>query len=187
MLKHNEIKKGKVIILREDPYEITKHSHVVKGRGKSVVQAELKNIRTGAVLQKTFHPGEEVEEADLEKRSAVFVYSHKGEYVFHEENNPSSRFKLDEGVLGERVNYLKEKAPVTTLLFGEKIINVLLPIKISLQVEEAPPGVKGNRSEGGTKVVTLETGKKIDAPLFIKEKDTVEVNTDTGEYVRRVQ
>lgn len=187
MLKHNEIKKGKIIILKEDPYEIIKHSHVVKGRGKSIVQAELRNIKTGAILQKTFHPGEEAEEADLEKRSAVFVYSHKGEYVFHEKDNPSSRFKLDKAVLGEGADYLKEKAPVTTLMFREKIINILLPIKISLQVKEAPPGVKGNRAEGGTKVVTLETGKKISVPLFIKENDTVEVNTETGEYVRRVQ
>ncbi len=187
MLKHNEIRKGKIIVLGEDPYEVTKYSHVVKGRGKSVVQTQLKNMRSGNVLQKTFHPGETAEEAELEKMNAVFVYSNKDKYVFHEEGYPSKRFELTEDQVDDKKGYLKEKTAVTTLLFKEKIIGIFLPIKMNFKVAEAPPGVKGNRAEGGTKVITLETGKNIDAPLFIEEGDVVEINTETGEYVRRVQ
>ncbi len=186
MLKHNEIRKGKIILLGDDPYEVTKYSHVVKGRGKSVVQTQLKNLRTGNVLQKTFHPGETAEEAELERENAIFVYAHKDKYIFHKEEDPSSRFELTKEQLDEKADYLKEKTIITTILSNEKIIGISLPVKMSFKVEEAPPGVRGNRAEGGTKLVTLETGKKIDVPLFVNENDVVEVNTETGEYVRRV-
>ncbi len=186
MLKHNEIKKGKIIILGEDPYEVTRYSHVVKGRGKSVVQTRLKNMRTGNVLQKTFHPGESAEEAELEKLNAFFIYSHRDKYVFHKENAPSSRFELTKEQLGEKADYLKEKTPITAVLLNEKIVGVSLPIKMNFEVKEAPPGVKGNRAEGGTKSVIIETGKTVDVPLFINEKDVIEINTETGEYSRRI-
>ncbi len=186
MLKHNEIRKGKIILLGDDPYEVTKYSHVVKGRGKSIVQTQLKNLRTGNVLQKTFHPGETAEEADLEKENAVFVYTHHKKYVFHKEKDPSARFELAKEQLNEKADYLKEKTVITTIFLNERIIGISLPVKMSFSVKEAPPGVKGNRAEGGTKIVTLETGKKLDVPLFVNEKDVVEVNTETGEYVRRV-
>ncbi len=186
MLKHNEIRKGKIILSGNDPCEVIKYSHVVKGRGKSVVQTRLKNLRTGNVLQKTFHPGETAEEAELEKMSAVFIYSHRDKYVFHKENEPSSRFELTEEQVQEKAEYLKEKTTITALLLNEKIIDISLPIKMNFQVKESPPGVKGNRAEGGTKTVVIETGKRINVPLFINEGDTVEINTETGEYIRRV-
>ncbi len=187
MLKHNEIKKGKIIILREDPYEVVNYSHVVKGRGKSVVQTRLKNMRTGNVLQKTFHPGESAEEAELEKLNAIFIYSHRDKYVFHKENAPSSRFELTREQLEEKVDYLKEKIPITAVLLNEKIIGISLPVKMNFKVKEAPPGVRGNRAEGGTKSVVIETGKTVDVPLFINEGDIIEINTETGEYIRRVK
>ncbi len=185
MLRHNELRKGKIIILDKDPYEVLQYSHAVKGRGKSVVQTQLRNLRTSGVLQKTFHPGDELEEALLEKEDVVFAYSNRQKYVFHKEDNPADRFELSEEVLGDKKDYLKEKTVVTVTLFDEKVIGVVLPVKMSLLVAEAPPGVKGNRVDAGTKVITLETGKKINAPLFIKEGDVIEVNTETGEYVRR--
>ncbi len=186
MLSHNELRKGKVIVLGEDPYEVLQYSHVVKGRGKSVAQTQLRNLRTGGVLQKTFHPGDELEEAVLEKEDVVFAYSNRGKYIFHRENNPADRFELLEEMLGEKKDYLKEKTTVTVYFFDEKIIGVLIPVKINLKVTEAPPGIRGNRADAGTKIVELETGKKINVPLFIKEGDVVEVNTENSEYVRRI-
>ncbi len=187
MLKHNEIRKGKFIVLENDPCEVIKYSHAAKGRGKSVVQTQLKNLRTGNVLQKTFHPNETAQEAELDKINAVFVYSNKGKFIFHEEDDSSARFNLTKEQLGDKVDYLKEKALITAVTFDEKIINISLPVKMIFTVKEAPPGVRGNRAEGGTKSVVLETGKMIDVPLFINEGDLVEINTETGEYVRRVQ
>ncbi len=186
MLKHNELRKGKIIILGEDPYEVLQHSHVVKGRGKSIVQTQLRNLRTNSVLQKTFHPGDESEEAILEKEDVVFDYSNRGKYTFYRKDNPADRFELSEELLGDKKDYLKEKTIVTVKFFDEKIIGLSLPVKMNFVVTEAPPGVKGNRVDAGTKVVTLEAGKKINTPLFVKEGDIIEVNTETGEYVRRV-
>ena len=187
MLKHNEIRKGKIIELNGDPYEVTKYSHVVKGRGRSVVQTQLRNLKNNSVLQKTFHAGDSVEEAELEKMNIVFVYSHRGKYFFQKEEYPSFRFELAEEQLEEEKKYLLEKTPLTAVLYDEKVIGISLPIKMTFRVKEAPPGTKGDRAEGGTKVVVLETGATVDVPLFVDEGDVVEVNTETGEYVRRVQ
>ncbi len=187
MLKHTEIKKGKLIILDNEPYEVILHSHKVKGRGNSVMQTRLKNIKTSRVLQKSFHSSEDVEEAEIEKLKARFVYANRDKCVFHKEGDPSYRFALTDEQIEQKQEYLTGNTPVTALLFKNHIINISIPIKMNLKVKEAPPGVKGNSAEGGTKIVTLETGKDINVPLFIEAGDVVEVNTETGEYVRRVK
>ncbi len=186
MLKQTELKKGKIIIVDDNPYEIIKHSHLVKGRGKAIVQAQLKNLSNGKMLQKTFHAGDDVEEAELEKIDVIFSHSHRGKFFFYKKDNPSYRFSLAEEDLGEKINYLTEKTAVTTILFNEKIIGITIPIKMAFRVKEAPPGIKGDRAEGGTKFVIIETGKSISVPLFIKEGDLIEINTESGEYIRRM-
>ncbi len=186
MLKHTEVKKGKMIVVKGDPFEVMNYSHSVKGRGRSVVQLQLKNLRTGKSLQKTFHAGEEVEEAEIEEEKVVFIYSNRGKCVFHKQGDPSSRFELTNEQVKEKVDYLIEKTVVNLVFFNDEVIGLNLPIKMTFTVKEAPPGLKGDRVEGATKTVTLETGKKITVPIFIKQGDVVEVNTETGEYARRV-
>ncbi len=158
-----------------------------KGRGSSVVQAKIKNLVTGNVISKTFHPGEDFEEAEISKIKARFLYSHKDKFFFCQEQNPAERFGLAQGQIGKAAQYLKPNTVLDALIFENKVINVSLPIKMQLKVIEAPPGVKGDRAQGGTKVVTLETGAKINAPLFIEEGDTIEVNTETDEYGKRME
>lgn len=187
MLKQTEIKKGKVIELDEDPYEVLEHSHKVKARGKSVMQTKLRNMRTGTVLKRNFHPSETVEEADMDEMNAVFIYSKQGKYVFHKEGDPSDRFELQEEQVGDKKEFLVQDVKVSILLFEEKMVGISLPPKIQLKVEEAPPGVKGNTAEGGTKRAVLESGKEVDVPLFVEMGDVVEINTQTGEYVRRIK
>jgi elongation factor P len=186
MLKHTELKKGKIITIKNDPFQVIKYSHSVKGRGRSVVQVNLKNLKTGSNLQKTFHAGDEIEEAELEEEKAVFIYANRGKYVFHKEGDPASRFELSEEQVGEKSEYLIENTTTNLLVFQDKIIGLSIPIKMNFSVKEAPPAIKGDRVEGGTKIIVLETGKKINAPIFIKEGDVVEVNTETGEYSKRV-
>lgn len=106
---------------------------------------------------------------------------------FCEKENPAKRFELTKEQIGEQADFLKQNQIIEGSIFEKKIINISLPIKIALRVAEAPPGIKGNRAEAGTKLITLETGAKINAPLFIKEDDIVEVNTQTGEYSKRVE
>ena len=109
------------------------------------------------------------------------------EYWFSDAKNPADRFMLDESLLGASEQFLKENQEIDALVFNERIVSVTLPIKINLVVREAPPNVRGNTSQGGTKVITLETGATVTTPMFIEAGDTIEVNTETGEYVRRVE
>ncbi len=183
-LSHTEIRKGVIINLDGKPYEVLQHSHSFKGRGSSVMQTRLRNLKDGTALQKTFHAKDDVEEADIEKEDAFFIYSNRGKCVFAKKDN--QRLQMEKSNIEEKLPYLKENTPVTIIYFNENPISVSIPVKVSLKVKESPPGVKGDRSQGGTKTVTLETGATMEVPLFVKEEDVIEVNTETGEYVRRV-
>lgn len=185
MLAFNELTKGLTIVLEGQPYEIIETSFLFKGRGHSVLQTKLKNLITGNLVSRTFHPSDTFEEAEILKFKAKFLFRHKSRYFFCEESTPTKRFDLAEEQIGKTAKFLKPNQIVEGLAFEGKIINISLPIKIRLKVKEAPPGIKGNRAEAGTKQVVLETGAIINAPLFIKDGDVVEVNTETGEYVRR--
>ncbi len=187
MLSHTELKKGVQVVLEGSPYEVFESSSMFKGRGSSVTQTRMRNLQNGNILQKTFHAGEEVEEAEIERFQARFIYANKGKFIFSHVDDPSKRFELTEQQIGQVSRFLKENEVVEGLVFKDEVINVSLPIKIQLKVTEAPPGVKGDRAQGGTKTVTLETRASINVPLFVDAGDIVEVNTETGEYVRRMQ
>ena len=187
MISYNELKKGIRLIIDKEPYEILESSPMFQARGHSVLQTKLKKLKTGNVISRTFHPYESFEEAEVLRKEAKFIYSHKEKYVFSEKDNPSQRFELTSEQIGEKKEFLKSNQLVEALIFEDEIINIALPIKINLKVTEAPPSLKGERAQSGTKTVTLETGTKINVPLFIKEGDTIEINTGTGEYVRRVE
>lgn len=198
MLIHTDLKKGVKFILNKEPYEVLESSFLFKGRGSSTVQAKIKNLITGNVISKTFHPGEEFEGAEISKIRAKFLYSHpvrnrisngasRDRFFFCEAENPAKRFDLTKERIGESGKFLKSNQIVEGIIFKNKVINISLPIKINLKVVEAPPGIKGGRAEPGTKIVTMETGAKINVPLFIEEGDIIEVNTETGEYVRRIE
>jgi len=187
MLTFNNLKKGVRIILDGAPYEITEAAPLFKGRGHSVLQTKVKNLITGNVISQTFHPSDVFEEAELKKLQAKFLYAHRNQYFFSEINQPSKRFNLSQSQIGSQAKFLKPEQIVDTLIYKEKITNISLPIKVHLRVIEAPPGIKAGRAEAGTKQVVLETGATINVPLFVKEGDIIEVNTQTGQYVRRIE
>ncbi|MCD6233059.1 hypothetical protein J7J81_01590 [bacterium] len=187
MLSPNELKKGVQFIYNNQPYEVINLTSIFKGRGQSVTQAKIKNLITGNILSKTFHPGDELKEADIEKIKLRFIYSRKENFVFSEINNPSKRFSLTERTIGIASQFLKPNEIVEGLEFNKKIVNIKAPIKVLLKVISAPPGIRRGRAEAGTKQVVLETGAKVNVPLFIKEGDIIEVNSETGEYTRRVE
>jgi len=187
MLEYNQITAGKYIILDGDPYEILTSQTSKKSRQKASNQTKLKNVISGSVTEKAFHQSDKVEEAELEKIIITYLYHNKGEYWFCEEGNPKNRFQLDDEHIGEKGQYLKENTPVESLVFNEKVIGITLPIKMDLKVVQAPPGIKGNTVQGGSKQVELETGATISTPLFINEGDIIRVNTETNSYVERVE
>lgn len=185
MLDYNEIKERKYIIIDGEPYEVLS-SHVFrKQQRKPVNQTKLKNLISGRVIEKSFHQSEKVNEADIERKKIKYLYNNKGEFWFCEENDPSQRFTLPEDVI-EGAKFMKENSLVDAKLFSDEVIGVSLPIKVQLKVKEAPPAVKGNTATGADKLVTLETGAVVTVPIFIKEGDSIEINTETGEYKGRV-
>ena len=187
MLTHTELKKGAKIILDKAPYEILESSPMKKAQRRVVIQTRIKNLITGSVIYRNFHQSETVPEAELSKIEVKFLYAHKGQYFFSEKDTPSKRFSLNLEQIGSQAQFLKSAQIVEAAVFENKVINISLPIKIQLKVAESPPGTKGDRAQGGNKTATLETGAKISVPLFIKEGDIIEINTETGEYVRRIQ
>lgn len=185
MLSHNELKKGVKFIFQGQPYEVLEANFLFKGRGHSVVQAKIKNLASGSIISKTFHPAETFKEADVSKTEVKFLYAHRDQYIFCQKEDPVKRFTLRAEQIGEQRQFLKPEQIVEGLSFEGRIINISLPIKLFLKVVEAPPGLKGDRAQAGTKIVKLETGAKLAVPLFIEEQDIIEVNTETGQYVRR--
>ncbi|HEY4493321.1 MAG TPA: elongation factor P [Candidatus Paceibacterota bacterium] len=186
MLEYNEVKPGKFIVLGGTPYEVLS-SHVFrKQQRKPVNDTKLRNLMTGKVAENSFHQSEKVEEAEIETRPAKFIYENKGEYWFCEPNNPAQRFELPSDKIGDSGKFLKANMLVDLIEFEEKLLGVKMPIKVELKVTEAPPSTRGNTAQGGTKVVVLETGAQVNAPLFVNENDIIVINTETGEYVSRV-
>ena len=186
MLNYNEILPKKFIVMDGAPYEVL-DAHIFRmQQRKPVNQTKLKNLITGKIAETTFHQADKVVEADLQKKEAKYLYNNRGEWWFCEPTVPSNRFKIAEDMIGSASKFLKQNSLIELLVFNEQTIGVKLPIKVELKVTEAPPAVKGDTAKGGSKVVTLENGATINAPLFINEGDVLRINTDTGEYVERV-
>ena len=185
MLSYSELNRGVIIIINDQPYEIVEAQNTFKGRGHSYLQMKLKNLINGNVIAKTAQPRDSFDEAEIDKKEAVFVYQNKGKYIFSEKDNSSNRFELERDLIGDQADFLKSNEVVETLVFNDKIINIIMPIKVNLKVTDVPPGIKGDRAQSGNKSVTIETGVKINVPLFIEEGDVIEINTESGEYVRR--
>lgn len=185
MLTHTDLKKGAQFILDNMPYEILESQLMKMAQRRPVMQCKIKNLLNGSVQERNFQQGDVFNEADLEKKNIKFLYQNKGQYFFCEENDPSKRFSFTEEQVGVSAKFLKPNSLVTGIIFNEKIINIVSPIKVQLRVKEAPPGIKGDRAQGGTKAAILESGAEIQVPLFIEEGDIIEVNTELGQYVKR--
>ena len=185
MLEYNEILKGKVILVGDEPYEVLDAHVFRKQQRKPVNQTKLRNIITGKVTEQAFHVSEKAREADLSTKGVKYLYSNKGEKWFCAHDNPAERFVLSEDTIGPGSKFVKENSIVEALIFDEKIIGIKVPIKVELKVTEAAAAVKGNTAQGGSKQVTLETGATLFVPMFINEGDVIRINTEVGEYVER--
>ncbi len=186
MLSYSDVLPKKLIIVDGDPYEVLS-AHIFRMQmRKPVNKAKIRNLKTGQTIDYTFHQPDKIEEAEVETRTAVFIYERNGEYFFHEANDKSKRFTLDETHIGDESKYLKANMEVEVRWFEEEPIQVKIPIKVDLKVKEAPPNTRGNTAQGGNKVVVLETGATIQVPMFIEAGETIRINTETGEYVERV-
>ncbi len=183
----NELKPKTFFILEGQPYEVLETHHLKMQQRRPVVQTRMRNILNGKMLERNFAQSDIFEEADIDKRQVKFLYNHRDEYWFTEINDPSKRFKLEQSVIGDNYKYLKGNTVLEAIMFNGQIINVVLPIKMDFKVIEAPPAIRGDTAQGGVKQVVLETGATVNTPLFIEEGDVIRLNTETGEYVERME
>jgi elongation factor P len=184
MLSINEIKAGRNILWEGSPYVVLAAEHSKTGRAGAVLRTKLKNLLNGSVLEKTFNGSDKADEADMSKSKAQYLYPEKNGFVFMD-TTTYDQFSLSKDVIGNAYFYLLEGTEVGILNFNDIPVNIELPIKVTLTVVEAPPGIKGDTAGTGGKVIKLETGLHISAPLFVNEGDKVIVNTEKGEYVSR--
>jgi elongation factor P len=186
VLSYNEIVPRKIIEYNGEPCEVLA-SHVFrKQQRKPVNQTKLRGLKSGKVLEISFHQSETVDEADTETQTLIYIYTARGESWFHQVGNPQERFTLPEAQVEDQIKWIKEKDEVEALVWNEEVIGLTIPIKVDLAVKEAPPAIKGNTAQGGSKQVVLETGAIVSTPLFINEGDVIRINTETGDYVERV-
>ncbi|RME30097.1 elongation factor P [Candidatus Parcubacteria bacterium] len=187
MLQYNEILPKKVIELDGEPYMVLAAHVFRKQQGKPVNQTKLRSLKTGKVIERSFHASESVEEAFVERREAVFAFQKRDTFHFHSPEDKTERFVLSSEEAGEAQRYLVPGMTATLLVYNDTIIGVELPIKVELVVVETPPNVRGNTAQGGSKPAKLESGAEVVVPMFIEVGDVVRVNTQTGEYVERVE
>jgi len=186
MLSYFELRKGIQFVLDGQPYEVLEFSQMGKAQDVVVAKTKIKNLITQKVFYRNFHQGDTFKEAEIKKMQAKFIYSHRDKFVFCEIENPANRFDFTKEQLGDVSRFLKPNQEVSVIVFDDKVINISLPIKVELVVTDAPPSLRGDTAQGGSKPVTLETGGIVNAPLFVETGDVIEVNTETAEYVRRI-
>lgn len=185
-LSYNDLTKGTLFILDGAPYEVIEMNFLRMQQRKATVQTRIRNLITGKILDRNWQASDTFEEAEIERKNAIFIYEAKGEYWFHAEGNPKDRFSLNAELVGDQGQFLKPNLKVQTMVFNDNVIKVEIPIKMDFKVIEAPPAIRGNTSQGGTKVVTIEGGAKVNVPLFVNDGDVIKINTQTGDYVERV-
>ena len=186
-LSYNEILPKCIIDYNNEPYEVFS-SHIFRmQQRKPVNQTKLRHLVSGKVTEISFHQNETVAEADIDAMRANYLYTNRGESWFAEEDNPKNRFSFPEDAVHDKVQWLAQNSVVDVLTYKDKPMTIKIPVKVELEVKEAPPAVKGNTVSGGTKLAELSTGAKVNVPLFINTGDIVRINTDTGEYTERVE
>jgi elongation factor P len=167
-------------------YECVHFHHVQRPRLAPLVRMKMRNFKLGTTTERTFSPDDRFEEASVEEKKLQFQYAQDG--VFHFMDTTSyEQYEFSEKQVGEQSRYLKEEALVSMLIADGEVLGIKLPTKVEMKVKSAPPAVKGDTVSNADKIAVLETGAEISVPLFIKEGDTIRIDTRTGEYVERVK
>jgi elongation factor P len=180
----SDIKLGAIVLMNNQPMKITWSNRMRTAQRKPVMQTKLENLITGKVIEYSFKYGEKVEEADVEKERASFLYT-DAEGTHFMNNETFETIDIPKAVTAEQEHYLKEGMEVQILRFNGNPVSIELPIKVTLKVIDSPPNVTGNSGGSVTKPITLETGLVVNAPMFIKEGDSVIVDTRDGQYESR--
>jgi elongation factor P len=181
----NDLKNGLVLNLDGQLWAVTAFQHVKPGKGGAFVRTTLKNVMTGKVVDKTFNAGTKVDTATVDRRDMTFLYRDGADFVFMD-GDTFDQIPIPEATVGEAANYMLENQTTMVALHESVPLYVELPTSVELVISHTDPGLQGDRSTGGTKPATLETGAEIQVPLFVTTGEKVKVDTRDGRYLGRV-
>ena len=180
----NDLKNGMSLDLPEGLFSVVEFQHVKPGKGGAFVRTKLKNVRTGAVIERTYRADEKLEQAIIDKREMQYLYRDGEQYVFMD-NTTYDQLHVDAQSLGDAAKFMKEGDSAVLQMYSSEIVGVDLPAAVELTVTETEPGIQGDRVSGARKPATLETGHVVQVPLFVNIGDRLKIDTRSGEYITR--
>ncbi|MDP8992073.1 MAG: elongation factor P [Actinomycetota bacterium] len=180
----NDLKNGMTLDLPEGLFSVVEFQHVKPGKGGAFVRTKLKNVRSGAVIDRTYRADEKLQQAIVDKREMQYLYRDGGQYVFMD-NATYEQVHVDAATLGRSAQFVKEGDAAVLQMYGSEIVGVDLPAAVELSVTATDPGLQGDRVSGARKPATLETGLVVQVPLFVNQGDRVKIDTRSGEYLTR--
>lgn len=181
-----DFRNGLSILFNNDIYTIVEFQHVKPGKGGAFVRSKMKNLRTGATIDRTWNAGEKIEQARLDRKVMQFLYSEGSDFHLMDMET-FEQVTVDRKLIGDKEKYLKENTDVQVIIFKEEIVQVTAPDFMELIITETDPGFRGDTASGGSKPATLETGAVIRVPFFVNQGDKVRVDTRTDTYLERVK
>ncbi|MBQ5151841.1 elongation factor P [Macrococcoides caseolyticum] len=184
MISVNDFKTGLTIEVDNGIWRVIEFQHVKPGKGAAFVRSKLRNLRTGAIQEKTFRAGEKVGKAQIDNKRMQYLYASGDQHVFMDTES-YEQIELSEDTIEYELKFLKENMEVHIQMYEGETLGVELPNTVTLQVTETEPGIKGDTAQGATKTATVETGYTLNVPLFVNEGDTLIINTTDGSYVSR--
>lgn len=185
MITVGELRRGVTMELDSQLYSVVDFEHIKMGRGGALARLKLRNLRTGSNIERTFPASEKFRRVYLERRKVQYQYR-DGDLFNFMDTESFEQLVLNERQVGDAINYIKENDVVDVLMFDDEPIDLEMPVTVDLRVEQTDPGFKGDTATGGTKPATVETGARINVPLFVTIGDVIRVDTRTGNYVERV-
>lgn len=185
MISTGEMKKGVCIEIDGDLYRVLNYEHIKMGRGSAQVKMKLQNVRSGSIIERGYQAGARFTRVTLEHRTVQYLYHDEDLFTFMDVNT-YDQLQMNRSQLNQDAFYLKDGVQVELLMYGDEPVGIDFPTSVDLQVAVTEPGFKGDTATGGNKPATLETGMKINVPLFVTEGDVIKVDTRTGQYIERV-
>ena len=185
MISAGDFRNGVTFEMDSQVFKIVEFQHVKPGKGAAFVRTKLKNVMTGAVLERTFNPTEKVQEAQIDRKEMQYLYN-DGEMYYFMDNETYEQLPLTADDLGDTLNYLVDNMNVKVVSYKGKVFGVEAPLFVELEITYTEPGFKGDTSTGATKPATTQTGYVLNVPLFVDIGDKIRIDTRTGEYMERV-
>ena len=185
MISAGEFRNGVTMEIDGDPFVVLEFQHVKPGKGAAFVRTKIKNLKTGAVLEKTFRPTEKMPRAHIDRQDMQYLYN-DGDLYYFMNNETFDQIAVNAHEVGDALEFVKENELVKILSYDGAVFGIEAPLFVELEITDTEPGFAGNTAQGATKPATVETGAQIQVPLFINQGEIVKIDTRTGEYLGRI-